>query len=228
MDRRVCGNEQAPARPVERDSGSWAATLDLAVHPVWLSDCRESGVTGQALRPPHQSYVCTVGRSVRSSVMSNASRAGFQRLIQSRAWEQTCRLVANRTARRLPGVLPVGHRVSGVTPCRRWLGEADAVAGGEHDVGVVHEAVAGGVRDGLEVSARRTPCDRARCHAAVVRRLVAEQSVPLLKIGRLVRFDPSIDPALARRPKTRRVWYTSGSPVTGSGDSCRPCQGLES
>ena len=62
--------------------------------------------------------------------------------------QQKCSLVANRTARWSPGVLPVGlvgqwrHPLAG-----GGLGEADAVAGGHDDVGVMQQPVDGGVGD---------------------------------------------------------------------------------
>ena len=60
--------------------------------------------------------------------------------------------MASRTAQRWrPGVLlGRGYEASGVTPLAGdGLGEADAVAGGEHEVGVVEEPVDGRVGDGL-------------------------------------------------------------------------------
>ena len=58
--------------------------------------------------------------------------------------------MANRTARWWPGVLPVAQLVQWRHPLAGGgLGEADAVAGGEDDVGVVQEPVDGGVGDGL-------------------------------------------------------------------------------
>ena len=57
--------------------------------------------------------------------------------------QQNCPLVASRVAHSSVGQWR--HPLSG-----GGLGEADAVAGGEHDVGVVHEPVDGGVGDGLE------------------------------------------------------------------------------
>ena len=63
---------------------------------------------------------------------------------------RTALFVANRTAWWWLGVLPVGQLVSGVTALPGGgLGEADAVAGGDDDVGVVEEPVDGGVGDGL-------------------------------------------------------------------------------
>ena len=56
--------------------------------------------------------------------------------------QQNCPFVANRFARRLVGQWR--HPLSG-----GGLGESDAVAGGEDDVGVVKEPVDGGVGDGL-------------------------------------------------------------------------------
>ena len=60
---------------------------------------------------------------------------GQQDLPRGGQWN--CPVVANRIARWWPGVLPGGlgewsHPLAG-----GGLGEADAVAGGEHDVGVV-------------------------------------------------------------------------------------------
>ena len=58
--------------------------------------------------------------------------------------------MVNGAARWWPGVLPVGlvgqwrHPLAG-----GGLGEADAVAGGHDDVGVVEEPVDGGVGDGF-------------------------------------------------------------------------------
>lgn len=63
--------------------------------------------------------------------------------------QRTCPLVADRTAQRWPWALPVAHRASGAIPfpAVAW-GEADTVAGGENEVGVVHEPFDGGDHDG--------------------------------------------------------------------------------
>ena len=56
--------------------------------------------------------------------------------------QQNCPAVARCSARSSVGQLR--HPLAG-----GGLGEADAVAGGEHDVGVVEQPVDGGVGDGL-------------------------------------------------------------------------------
>ena len=65
--------------------------------------------------------------------------------------QRNCALVAGGSARWWP-VEPRGWGGSGQGRhplAGGGLGESDAVAGGEHEVGVVHEPVDGGVGDGL-------------------------------------------------------------------------------
>ena len=89
--------------------------------------------------------------SLRVIPLKRSSGARCQRPVGSAQWrtaelpaggQQNCPFVANRTARGSVGQWR--HPLAG-----GGLGEADAVAGGEDDVGVVQEPVDGGVGDGL-------------------------------------------------------------------------------
>ncbi len=63
--------------------------------------------------------------------------------------QQNCPAMAKGTAQRRPVNRPGARWSSGFTPCPRGLGETDAVAGGEHDLDVVEQAIDRGVGDGL-------------------------------------------------------------------------------